>query len=309
VKGVKKMEQHTIAALLATHIAPSLIKQDEPMKKHTTFRIGGVADFYVTPTQVSEVVALAQVCKTHQIPLTIVGNGSNLLVSDKGIRGVVVEIGKGLSRITVEEEMLTAEAGVLMSRLGQTALSHSLTGMECGHGIPGTLGGAVVMNAGAYGWELKDVLVSATVLTPQGEVITLSNSELGLGYRTSCIKKENYVVLSATLRLQQGDKTAISAQMKDYQQRRKDKQPLEFPSAGSTFKRPEGYFAGKLIMDSGLRGYQVGGARVSDKHCGFVINTGDATCEDVKTLMREVARIVYEKFGVHLEPEVKMLGE
>jgi UDP-N-acetylmuramate dehydrogenase len=309
VKGVEKMEQHTIAALLATHIAPSQIKQDEPMKKHTTFRIGGVADFYVTPTQISEVVALTQLCKTHQIPLTIVGNGSNLLVSDKGIRGVVVEIGKGLSRITVEGEMLTAEAGVLMSRLGQTALSHSLTGMECGHGIPGTLGGAVVMNAGAYGWELKDVLVSATVLTPQGEVITLSNSELGLGYRTSCIKKENYVVLSATLRLQQGDKTAISAQMKDYQQRRKDKQPLEFPSAGSTFKRPEGYFAGKLIMDSGLRGYQVGGARVSDKHCGFVINTGDATCEDVKTLMREVARIVYEKFGVHLEPEVKMLGE
>ena len=282
------------------------------MKKHTTFRIGGNADMFVSPSleQIPQIVALAREC---QVPVTIVGNGSNLLVGDKGIRGLVLAIGKGADHIVLEDMgetvRLSVGAGALLSKIAAEAAKNSLTGFEFAAGIPGTLGGAVVMNAGAYGGEIKDVLVSARVLTPQGEIQTLSKEELQLSYRHSCIPENGYIVLDAVMELAKGEEALIRGAMEDYKGRRIEKQPLEYPSAGSTFKRPEGYFAGKLIQDAGLRGYQVGGAQVSEKHCGFVINKKDATAQDVLQLIMDVKQKVYEEFQVKLEPEVKMIGE
>ena len=284
------------------------------MKKHTTFRIGGNADMFVYPeiNQIPEIMALA---KAHQIPVTIIGNGSNLLVGDQGVRGLVLAISKGADGIIVEQEtkadcvFLRAQAGCLLSKLAAEAARQNLTGLEFAAGIPGTVGGAVVMNAGAYGGEIKDVIVSAKVLSPEGEVLTLTREELDLSYRHSCIPEKEYVVLEAVFELLSGDGEAIRATMEDFKNRRIEKQPLEYPSAGSTFKRPEGYFAGKLIQDAGLRGYQVGGAQASEKHCGFVINAGEATAQDVLTLIKDVKCKVQEDFGVELEPEVKMIGE
>ena len=301
---------------LAKIISKNSILLDEPMKKHTTFRIGGNADMFVSPAieQIPEIVALA---KSHNIPVTIIGNGSNLLVGDKGIRGLVLSIGKGADAVEVSSVDKTAEgkvrlsvgAGALLSKVAAEALRNSLTGFEFAAGIPGTIGGAVVMNAGAYGGEIKDVLVSARVLTPNGEILTLTRDELDLSYRHSCIPEKEYIVLDAELELVKGDETQIRAAMEDYKGRRIEKQPLEYPSAGSTFKRPEGYFAGKLIQDADLRGYRVGGAQVSEKHCGFVINADNATAQDVLTLIEDVKKKVYEEFQVELEPEVKMMGE
>ena len=242
------------------------------------------------------------------MPFYIIGNGSNLLVDDQGLKGVVIQLAKNFATCTVEGETLTATSGVLLSRLANTACEHSLTGLEFAQGIPGTLGGAVTMNAGAYGGEMKDVLVSACVIDAKGELITLSKEALELGYRTSKVQKEGYIVVSATLKLQPGDPAAITAAMKDFSQRRRDKQPLDKPSAGSTFKRPEGHFAGKLIMDAGLRGYAVGGASVSEKHCGFVVSDGTATYADVCTLIKDVQDKVEAAFGVRLEPEVRLLS-
>ena len=282
------------------------------MKKHTTFRIGGNADMFVSPSleQIPQIVALAREC---QVPVTIVGNGSNLLVGDKGIRGLVLAIGKGADHIVLEDMgetvRLSVGAGALLSKIAAEAAKNSLTGFDFAAGIPGTLGGAVVMNAGAYGGEIKDVLVSARVLTPQGEIQTLSKEELQLSYRHSCIPENGYIVLDAVMELAKGEEALIRGAMEDYKGRRIEKQPLEYPSAGSTFKRPEGYFAGKLIQDAGLRGYQVGGAQVSEKHCGFVINKKDATAQDVLQLIMDVKQKVYEEFQVKLEPEVKMIGE
>jgi len=301
---------------LAKIISKNSILLDEPMKKHTTFRIGGNADMFVSPAieQIPEIVALA---KSHNIPVTIIGNGSNLLVGDKGIRGLVLSIGKGADAVevspvdkTVEGKVrLSVGAGALLSKVAAEALRNSLTGFEFAAGIPGTIGGAVVMNAGAYGGEIKDVLVSARVLTPNGEILTLTRDELDLSYRHSCIPEKEYIVLDAVLELVKGDEPQIRAAMEDYKGRRIEKQPLEYPSAGSTFKRPEGYFAGKLIQDADLRGYRVGGAQVSEKHCGFVINADNATAQDVLTLIEDVKKKVYEEFQVELEPEVKMMGE
>ncbi len=299
---------------LATIIPEQNISLDEPMKKHTTFRIGGNADMFVCPDicQTAEIIALA---REYDIPVTVIGNGSNLLVGDKGIRGLVVAIARGADGVGVEETIgeakvrLVAEAGCLLSKLAAEAARNSLTGLEFAAGIPGTVGGAVVMNAGAYGGEIKDVIVSAKVLTAEGEVLTLSREELDLSYRYSCIPEHGYVVLEAVFELTRGEEAQIKAAMDDYRGRRIEKQPLEYPSAGSTFKRPEGYFAGKLIQDAGLRGYTVGGAQVSEKHCGFVINTGDATAQDVLGLIEDVKHKVFETFGVELEPEVKMMGE
>ena len=285
------------------------VKKDEPMKSHTTFRVGGPADYLVTPQTAEEVAKVIEACTQEKAPYYIVGNGSNLLVSDKGYEGVIIQIYKQMNQVKVEGAQIHAQAGALLSMIAKRALGAELTGFEFAAGIPGTLGGACVMNAGAYGGEMKDVLKSVTVLTDKGEVKTLAKEELELGYRTSVIAKKGYIVLEAVLELQKGEKEKIQAVMDDLKERRVTKQPLEYPSAGSTFKRPEGYFAGKLIQDAGLRGFQVGGAQVSEKHCGFVINKDQATASDVMNLMNQVSDKVYEEFGVRLQPEVKRLGE
>lgn len=293
---------------LKTIVSADAILVNEPMSKHTTFRIGGNADVFVSPevSQVSDLIALA---KEYEVPVTVIGNGSNLLVGDKGIRGLVLSFGKEAEAIHLEGNRMTVAAGTILAKAAAEAAKNSLTGLEFAAGIPGSLGGAIVMNAGAYGGEMKDVVISAKVLTPAGEIKELSNEELELSYRHSCIPEEDYIVLEATLELEPGEESAIREKMADFKNRRVEKQPLEYPSAGSTFKRPEGYFAGKLIQDANLRGYQVGGAQVSEKHCGFVINKGNATAADVLQLIQDVKRIVYDTFQVELEPEVKMIGE
>lgn len=282
---------------------------EEAMSQHTTFKIGGPADYFLMPDKGEDVGRVIKICKEKEIPYFILGNGSNLLVGDGGYRGAVIQIYRNMASVTVEGNEITAQAGALLSAVAAAAKNASLTGFEFAGGIPGTIGGAVVMNAGAYGGEMKDVLTEVTVMNAEGDIFTLPTEELELGYRTSIIKTAGYIVLEAKIRLKEGDPEVIRETMKDLTIRRTTKQPLEYPSAGSTFKRPEGYFAGKLIMDSGLAGYQVGGAQVSEKHCGFVINAGDATARDVRTLMDNVRDIVYKKYGVTLEPEVKFLGE
>ena len=285
------------------------IKADEPMKMHTTFRIGGPAKYFVIPETKEEIKTIIECCKKADMPYYILGNGSNLLVSDKGYEGVVIQIFKNMNQITLEGDTITAQAGAILSSVANKALEAELTGFEFAAGIPGTLGGACVMNAGAYGGEMKDALVNVVVLTQEGEFLTIPAEELELGYRTSIIAKKNYIVLEATIKLTKGDKEAIKARMDELKVQRTTKQPLEYPSAGSTFKRPAGHFAGKLIQDAGLRGFQVGGAQVSEKHCGFVINKDQATAADVAELMKQVSAIVKEQFGVELEAEVKRLGE
>ena len=282
---------------------------DEPMSKHTTFRVGGPADYFVMPQNTEEVQKVVTLCRENSMPYYVLGNGSNLLVSDRGYRGVIVQIYKEMNRIQIEGTTIRVQAGALLSKIGSAALEAGLTGFEFASGIPGTVGGAVVMNAGAYGGETKDILKSATVLTPDGAVLTLYNEELELGYRTSVGAKNDYVVLEAEYELLPGERESIRAKMDELKVQRVTKQPLEFPSAGSTFKRPEGYFAGKLIQDAGLRGFTVGGAQVSEKHCGFVINKGGATAADICELIQQVSDRVMQEFGVRLEPEVKMLGE
>lgn len=285
------------------------IKSEEPMKNHVTFRVGGPADFFVTPKNYEELSWVLKCCAKYEMPCYIMGNGSNLLVSDQGYRGVVIQLFRQLNDIQCEGNVIRAQAGALLSAVANRALEEKLTGFEFAAGIPGTLGGACVMNAGAYGGEMKDVLKSVTVLTREGERITLQKNELELGYRTSIIAKKDYIVLEAEIELKAGDAEEIKAVMDDLKERRTTKQPLEYPSAGSTFKRPEGYFAGKLIQESGLQGFQVGGAQVSEKHCGFVINKDQATAADIAELIHQVQDRVEEKFGVRLETEVKRLGE
>ena len=285
------------------------VKTEEPMKNHTTFRVGGPAEFFVMPRTAEEVKKVIDLCRRESFPYYIIGNGSNLLVSDQGYRGVVLQIYKEMSYIEVEENVVVAQAGALLSAIANKALENGLTGFEFAAGIPGTLGGACVMNAGAYGGEMKDVLEEVTVLTEEGEVLTIPKENLELGYRTSIIARKGYTVLEARIQLRGGEKEAIKSLMEELKDKRVSKQPLEYPSAGSTFKRPEGYFAGKLIQDAGLRGFSVGGAQVSEKHCGFVINRENATAADVAELMRQVSARVEEEFGVKLEPEVKRLGE
>lgn len=282
---------------------------DEPMSRHTTFRVGGPADFFVTPKAKEEVRDVICICKEAGMPYYIIGNGSNLLVSDAGYRGVIVQIYKEMNEVKVEGDLVKAQAGALLSGIAAKALGAELSGFEFASGIPGTIGGACVMNAGAYGGEMKDVLESVTVLTGEGKIIELGRNELELGYRTSVIAKKGYIVLGAALKLERGDGEKIKTYMDELKEKRVTKQPLEYPSAGSTFKRPEGYFAGKLIEDAGLLGFQVGGAQVSEKHCGFVINRDHATAADIMELMRQVQIRVKENSGVDLEPEVKRLGD
>lgn len=285
------------------------VRRQEPMSLHTTFRIGGPADLFVTPGSIQAVADSIRVCKETQTPYAVIGNGSNLLVSDTGYRGVIIQIGRNLNQVSVNGEEIRAQAGAMLSVIAKTALSESLTGFEFASGIPGTLGGAAVMNAGAYGGEMKDVLTEVTVLTREGEIRTIPAEKLEMGYRTSLAAKNGWIILEAVLKFQKGDAEAIRGRMEELKMQRVTKQPLDLPSAGSTFKRPEGYFAGKLIMDAGLRGFTVGGAQISEKHCGFVVNKGGATAEDVRNLICAVQKKVQEEAGVKLEPEVKFLGE
>ena len=285
------------------------ILEEEPMKKHTTFRIGGPAEHLILTQTTEEIADVIKLCRQEEIPWYIVGNGSNLLVADEGVRGVVIQLLRNFNQIQVEGCQIRMQAGAQNAAVAKRALDASLTGFEFAAGIPGTIGGAVVMNAGAYGGEMKDILKEVTVLDPNGMIRTIPAEELELGYRTSIIARKGYVVLEAVIVLKAGDPKEIKAAMDELKEKRVTKQPLEYPSAGSTFKRPEGYFAGKLIMDAGLRGFSVGGAQISEKHCGFVINKGNATAKDVTELMDETKKIVMEKFGVALEPEVKRLGQ
>lgn len=281
---------------------------DEPMNKHTTFKVGGKADYYVIPHTVKEVRELILYLNQANIPHFVIGNGSNLLVSDNGYRGVVIQILKNLSKIEINQTSIKAQSGALLSNIALQACKADLKNFEFASGIPGTIGGATVMNAGAYGGEIKGVIESATVLDESGNLHFLSNEELGFGYRTSVISSNQYIVLETDIRLEQGDSKEIKALMDDYRQRRINKQPLQYPSAGSVFKRPQGHFAGKLIMDAGLRGYCIGGAQISEKHCGFIINKGNATASDVIKLIQHVQSKVWELFKIKLETEVKMIG-
>lgn len=296
---------------LQTVVAKEQITIDEPLSKHTTFRIGGPCDYFIDIKKDEELVEVVHLCKEEKVPYFLIGNGSNLLVADEGFRGVVLKINECSEEFTIEEEedcaIVTGSAGMNLTTFAMKVANLGLTGFEFAAGIPGTLGGAVFMNAGAYGGEVKDCILCAKVVSLDGEILNLSKEELKLSYRNSIAQKKGYLILSATFKFSKGDKDEIRQKIEELNRQRREKQPLEYPSAGSTFKRPEGYFVGKLIMDAGLRGYRVGGAMISEKHCGFVINYDNATAADVIHLIGDVSRIVKEKYNVVLEPEVRML--
>lgn len=285
------------------------IKVDELMKKHITFKVGGPADFLVKPKTEEELRKVIKFAKEENIPFLVIGNGSNLLVKDGGIRGIVIELSDNFNNYEIEGNIIKAQSGALLSILGRNALKNSLTGFEFAAGIPGTLGGALAMNAGAYGGEMKQVIKTVRLMDTEGNIFELSNEEMKFEYRRSILTTNDFIVLSAVIELKQGNADEIKETMVDYANRRSTKQPLNFPSAGSTFKRPEGHFAAKLIDDCGLRGLNLRGAQVSDKHCGFVINSGDASAKDLLDLMFIVKSTVNAKFGIMLEEEVKILGE
>ncbi|WP_330617592.1 UDP-N-acetylmuramate dehydrogenase [Pseudobutyrivibrio sp.] len=297
----------SLAKKLAEAFLNSTVLTEEPMKAHTTFRIGGPADILIEPAY-CDITAILHLLKEEDVPFTVIGNGSNLLVSDDGIEGVVIALGKKSGEISISGDTIVAEAGALLSTVANAAADAGLTGLEFASGIPGTLGGAVYMNAGAYGGEIKDVLESVTVLNADFEKQVYNPKDLDLSYRHSALMEIGGFVTDVVIKLTPGDKDEIKAKIEEIRNQRVSKQPLNFPSAGSTFKRPEGYFAGKLIDDAGLRGYSVGGAQVSEKHCGFVINKDNATAKDVLQLMQDVDDNVYNKFGVHLTPEVRIIG-
>ncbi len=303
------MISKTVVETLEKFLPAENIYINEPMKKHTTFRIGGEADCFLRIENVEQLQKVQRYLCQLEIPYYVLGNGSNLLVSDAGYRGVILEIADRMNEVSVEGDCIVAQAGAPMSKIARVAYENGLTGFEFASGIPGTIGGGVVMNAGAYGGELKQVVTWVTVVDREGEILELDNATMEFGYRTSVIKKHPFIVTRVRLQLEKGEPEEIKARMDELAAKRREKQPLEYPSAGSTFKRPEGYFAGELIMNAGLRGYCVGGAQVSEKHCGFVINTKDATAEDVKQLIEHVKHTVKEQFGVELEPEVIYLGE
>ncbi len=285
------------------------IKIREPLDRYTSFRTGGEADCMLLVNDAEQLGKLLKYMSITGNDYFLLGNGTNLLVSDRGYDGTVIKFGPGMSRIHVDGERVYVQAGALLSQTAKRAMEEGLSGLEFASGIPGSIGGGLVMNAGAYGGEMSQIVESVTVMNESGEIMELDCDTMEFGYRTSVIKNRAFVVLEAALHLQRGDKADIQAKMEEFAARRKEKQPLEYPSAGSIFKRPEGYFAGKLIMDSGMRGYRVGGAQVSEKHCGFIINTGNATSEDIAELMAEVQDRVKERFRVSLEPEIVRLGK
>lgn len=294
---------------IASFIEAEDIKIDEMMNKHTSFRVGGPAKVFLTVHSEEKLRNILLALKRYELPYFILGNGSNLLVSDEGYDGVMVYLGEEFSEVEITGTQMRAKAAALLGKVARKAMEEGLAGLEFAAGIPGSLGGGVVMNAGAYGGELSQVVTKVKAMNPNGEIIELEKEQLLLGYRTSIFKIKPFVILEVSMELQKGNKEEILAKIKEYTKARVEKQPLEYPSAGSTFKRPEGYFAGKLIMDAGLRGYRVGDAQVSEKHCGFVINRGNATATEIKTLMENVAKKVKEEFGVDLEAEVIMLGK
>ena len=298
-----------IYEFISAHVPREDILEKEPMRKHTTFRVGGDAGYFVRVSSKEQLRALIPYFREVEIPFFILGNGSNLLVGDKGYDGVILQIGDRMNKMSAGDGRLFVQAGALLSQTAKFAKEQSLSGLEFAAGIPGTVGGGLVMNAGAYEGEMKQVVESVTVLNSQGELMVLDNETMEFGYRSSIIKNRPFVVLESVLSLKKGSPDEIQAKMDDLNRRRKEKQPLEFASAGSTFKRPAGNFAGKLIMDAGLRGYSIGGAKVSEKHCGFVINDGTASASDVAEVIQEVKDRVEEKFGVALETEVIYLGE
>ena len=285
------------------------IKIDEPMKKHISFRVGGPADILVRPRTEEQLSATLKYISENNLPYLIIGNGSNLLIKDGGIRGIVIEFGDNFNKFEIEGTTIKAQAGALLAAIGKAALRESLTGFECISGIPGSLGGALAMNAGAYGREIKSVVKSVRAMNPKGEIFEFTNEQMKFEYRRSMLTDSDYIVLSAQLELKKGNYDEIKEFMADLTNRRVSKQPLNLPSAGSTFKRPEGHFAGKLIDDCGLRGLTLRGAQVSEKHCGFVVNIGDATAKDILDLIYVVKSTVLNKFGIMLEEEVKILGE
>lgn len=283
--------------------------EQEIMSKHTTFRVGGPADFYLVPETEEEVAEAVSFAKEKGLSYYPIGRGSNLLVGDGGYHGVIIEIGSGMEKLQIHEDgLVEVQAGITLAKMASELAAHGLTGFEFASGIPGTLGGAVAMNAGAYGGEIKDTIVSATVLTETGDILVIGKEELALGYRTSIIQKKPYMVLSAVFSFSQGQPEKIRERMRELNEKRREKQPLEYPSAGSTFKRPAGHFAGKLIEDAGLRGYRIGDAQVAEKHCGFIINRGHATAADIRRLIEDVQQRVKEQSDVELEPEVRMIG-
>lgn len=281
---------------------------DVPMKEHTSMRVGGKAKMLVLPSSVSEILETVKYLYENNIPYYVIGNGTNLIVHDSGYSGVIIKISDNFSSVAIDENIITAKSGASIVSVSNMACENSLSGLEFAAGIPGTVGGAVVMNAGAYDGEMKDVVFETTCIDNAANVVGLSFDDMQFGYRTSRMQKDNLVVLEVKMRLQGGNKDEIREKMKDLNKRRREKQPLNFPSAGSIFKRPEGYFAGKLIEEAGLRGYQIGGAQVSEKHCGFIINTGTATASDVIELIEFIKKRVYETSGVMLQQEVKILG-
>lgn len=288
-------------------VGEKYVKENESMAYHCTFRCGGNAELFVTPGSIDELTQVVALCRENDVEFLVIGNGSNLLVKDEGYKGVIIEVNSRISFIDVIGEDIVADAGAKLSAVAVAAMENDLGGFEFAHGIPGNIGGAVMMNAGAYGGEMKQVLKWVKVLDNEGNIITLDASELEMGYRTSIIEKKGYIVLQARIGLNIEFSEDIGLIMQMFMQKRRASQPLEYPSAGSTFKRPEGYFAGKLIDDAGLRGYKVGGAMVSEKHCGFVINYDNATATDVINLMKDVQAKVKEKFDVQLEPEVRII--
>lgn len=303
------MNKQYIYESLLNIIDKNNIKIDEPMKKHISFRVGGPADILVKPNTEEELSSLVKFIKKENIPYLIIGNGSNLLVKDGGIRGIVIELSDNFNNFEIDGNLIKVQSGALLSIVGKAALREELKGFEFASGIPGTLGGALAMNAGAYGGEMKHIVKSVRVMDTDGNIHELSNEEMEFDYRKSILSREKYIVLSAIIELEKGNYDEIKEKMADFTQRRVTKQPLSLPSAGSTFKRPTGYFAGKLIEDSGLRGLTLRGAQVSEKHCGFVVNLGDATAKDILDLIYVVKSTVNAKFGVILEEEVKILGE
>lgn len=300
------MKQSLYSQLVAI-VGEPYVKQKEPMSRYTTFQVGGFADFLVLPETIEQIQEIIQLAKREEISYLLLGNGSNMLVSDRGFSGIVLRFHR-FQKMEVNGEQITAQAGVSLALLGKMAWKHSLTGLEFAAGIPGTLGGAIRMNAGAYGGEMKDVVTEVKVLTEEGEVLVLPAKQLEFAYRKSIVEEKNYVVLEVKMKLQQGNADEIRNYMDELSKQRKEKQPLEYASAGSTFKRPEGHFAGKLIQDAGLRGFAVGDAMVSEKHCGFVINRKKATAKDILDVMKYIRQVVKDKFDVLLEPEVRFIG-
>lgn len=301
------MNIEKICTELTKDISNSKIYINEPMSKHTSFKIGGKADIFVKANSVEDIKYILKYAKQNNIPLTVIGNGSNLLVRDKGIRGITIQI--DLQKISIEGTKVTAEAGVKLAMLGTVLLKDELTGFEFAAGIPGSIGGAVRMNAGAYGGEFKDIVSEVTYITSDGIVKTVSNEDLDFSYRHSKFVNTKDIILSATLQLEKGNSKEIKNKMEELMIARKTKQPLELPSAGSTFKRGSDFYASKIIDEAGLKGYKIGGAQVSTKHTGFVVNVDNATAKDVLDLIDYVKKVVFEKFGKKLELEVEVIGE